>query len=193
MAYENLLNSIEESAEEKERELRGNAQKQAEVIRREAKRLAAEVVERTVGDAKNAAEIERNKQLYLAKGAIKEQALKSREKIFESAFALAGQRLAVLRQDEKYPVIFRRLTEETIITAGEGPVVIHVDPRDLDLCKKLLAAMEVSCEIRTDLACMGGLSASSPDGQITLNNTIESRLERVREHRRREIHAALFG
>jgi vacuolar-type H+-ATPase subunit E/Vma4 len=193
MAYENLLNSIEESAEEKERELRGNAQKQADEIRREAKRLAAEVVERTVREAQNAAEIERNKQLYLAKGAIKEQALKGREKMFESAFVLAGQRLAVLRQDEKYPAIFQRLAEETISAAGEGLVVIHVDPRDLDLCKKSLAAMKVSCEIRTDLTCMGGLSASSPDGQITLNNTIESRLERVREHRRREIHAALFG
>lgn len=53
--------------------------------------------------------------------------------------------------------------------------------------------MKVSCEIRTDLPCMGGLSASSPDGHITISNTIESRLERVREHKRREIHATLVG
>jgi vacuolar-type H+-ATPase subunit E/Vma4 len=53
--------------------------------------------------------------------------------------------------------------------------------------------MNVSCEIRTDLSSMGGLSASSPEGQITIKNTVESRLERIRELRRREIHAALFG
>ena len=57
----------------------------------------------------------------------------------------------------------------------------------------MLEAMKVSCEIRTDLPCMGGLSASSPDGHITISNTIESRLERVREHKRREIHATLVG
>ena len=62
MAYENLLKSVEESAEEKERELRENSQKQADAIRREAKKLAEEVVERTVKEAENAADIERNKQ-----------------------------------------------------------------------------------------------------------------------------------
>lgn len=193
MAYENLLKSVEESAEEKERESEENAQKQADAIRREAKKLAEEVVERTVREAENAADIERNKQLFLAKGKIKEQALMTREKMFETAFEMAGQRLAVVRQDGKYPGIFRRLLEETISATGEGPFVIHVDPRDFDLCTKMLEAMKVSCEIRTDLPCMGGLSASSPDGHITISNTIESRLERVREHKRREIHATLVG
>jgi V/A-type H+-transporting ATPase subunit E len=193
MAYENLLRSVEESAGEKERELRGNAQKQADAIRSEAKKLAADVTGLMVRDAENAAEIERNKQLYLAKGSIKEEALRSREKIFESAFEEAAQRLAVLRQDAEYPAVFRSLAEETIGAAGEGAGVIHVDPRDADLCTKTLAALKISCEIRTDITSMGGLAVSSPDGRIVLKNTFESRLERVREHRRREIHAALFG
>ena len=193
MAYENLLRSVEESAEEKERELRENAHKQAEGIRRDARKLAADLVERIVRDAENAAEIESNKQRYLANGAIREQALKSREKVFESAFETAVQRLMLLRQDENYPAIFRRLVEETIEAAGEGVFVVHVDPRDRDLCTRTLAALNVSCEVRTDLTGMGGLAVSSPDGRITLKNTLESRLERAREHKRREIHAALFG
>jgi len=193
MAYENLLRSVEESAEEKERELRENAHKQAEGIRRDAKKLATDIVERIVRDAENAAEIERNKQLYLANGAIREQALNSREKVFESAFDTAVQRLTLLRQDENYPAIFRRLVEETIEAAREGAFVVHVDPRDRELCTRTLTALKVSREIRTDLTSMGGLVISSPDGRITLKNTLESRLERVREHKRREIHAVLFG
>jgi len=193
MAYENLLRSVEESAEEKERELRENAHKQAEGIRRDAKKLATDIVERIVRDAENAAEIERNKQLYLANGAIREQALNSRENVFESAFDTAVQRLTLLRQDENYPAIFRRLVEETIEAAREGAFVVHVDPRDRELCTRTLTALKVSREIRTDLTSMGGLVISSPDGRITLKNTLESRLERVREHKRREIHAVLFG
>jgi len=193
MAYENLLKSVEESAQEKERELRERAQKQADGIRSAAKKQAEEIQERALREAENAALIERNKQLYLAKGGIKEQALTRREKVFEGAFAAAGQQLARLRQDEKYPAIFRRLVEETIGAMGETPFVVHVDRRDLDLCKHTLAALNVSREILPDLECMGGLVASSPDGLITFSNTIESRVERVREHRRLEIFAILSG
>ena len=63
MPYENLLKSVEESAEEKERELREGAQKQADAIRSEAKKLAEEIQVRTVQEAENAAQIERNKQV----------------------------------------------------------------------------------------------------------------------------------
>jgi vacuolar-type H+-ATPase subunit E/Vma4 len=193
MAYENLLKSVEESALEKERELQTKAQKQAEEIRSAAKKQADEIQRRTIQEAETSAVIERNKKLFLAKGAIKEQALKSREKIFEAAFEAAGQRLSRLRQDHTYPAIFRRLAEETISAIGESPFVIHIDQRDLDLCKNTLAAMKTSSEIRADLVCMGGLVASSPDGHITISNTIESRLERVREYKRLEIYAVLTG
>ncbi|MEN6395938.1 MAG: V-type ATP synthase subunit E [Methanoregula sp.] len=193
MAYENLLKSVEESALEKKRELLVNAQKKADEIRSRAKKQAEEIVERAVKEAESSVAIERNKQLYLAKGAIKELALKSREKVFEAAFEVAGQRLNRLRQDDTYPAIFRRLAEETIGAMGHMPFVIHIDPRDLDLCKKTLAAMKVSCGIQADLACMGGLVATSPDGLITIANTIESRLERVREHKRLEIYGILSG
>jgi len=193
MAYENLLKSVEESAQEKERELRKKAQEQADEIRSDAKRLVEDIQTRTVKEAENAAAIERNKQLYLAKGRIKEQALISREKVFEAAFELAGRQLSRLRQDDTYPAVFKRLAEEAISAMGGTPFVIHVDGRDLDLCKITLAALNTDCKILADLECMGGLVASSPDGLIAISNTIESRLERIREHERLGIHAILSG
>jgi V/A-type H+/Na+-transporting ATPase subunit E len=193
MAYENLLKSVEESAQEKERELRAQAQHQADKIRSAAKKQAQEIQEHTIQEAEHSVAIERNKQLYLAKGAVKEQALISREKVFEAAFEAAGQQLARLRQDETYPAVFRRLAEETTSAMGETPFVIHVDKRDLALCKKTLDAMKVSCEILSDLESMGGLMASSLDGLATIANTFESRLARVREHKRLEIYKILSG
>ena len=193
MAYENLLKSVEESAQETEREIRTKAQKQADDIRTTAKTEAEEIRKRILDEAKVSATIERNKQLYLAKGAIKEQALKSREKIFEVAFLAAEQKLSRLREEADYPAIFARLAEETIHTMGGTPFVLHVDRRDLDLCKKTLEVIRVKCEIRDDIECMGGLVASSPDDLVSISNTVESRLLRVREHKRMEIFHILAG
>jgi vacuolar-type H+-ATPase subunit E/Vma4 len=193
MAYEKLLKSVEESAGEREQELREKARRTAEEIRAEAKKGAEEIQESAIRGAERSAIVERNKMLYLAKGKIKEQALRSREKVFLAAFDEARQQLARLRQDPKYPPVFEKLAREVVSAMGESPFQIHVDRQDLGLCQKTLAAMDIRCEILTDIQCMGGLVASSPDGLVWISNTLESRLERIREHRKLEIYAILSG
>lgn len=193
MAYENLLRSVEESAEERERELRSRAQQQAEEIRAQARKQAEEIQKTAISEAEKSAITERNRMLYHAKGEIKEQELKGREKIFGAAFDGAQQQLAGIREDRKYPEIFGRLAREAIGAMGEMAFVVHVDTRDLDLCTTMFAAMGIRPEIRPDLACAGGLVVSSPDGLVMLSNTIESRLERAEESRKLEIYAILSG
>jgi len=193
MAYENLLKSVEESAQDKEREIREKAKKQAAEIRKKAKEQAEDLQENAVKEAERSATIERNKLMYLTKGKIKVQGLRTRGKVFDAAFDMAGQRLSALRKNEKYPAVFEKLAREAISAMGDKPFLVHIDKRDEDLCRKTLAAMNIGCEILTDLQCMGGLVASSPDGLISISNTIESRLERIREHKKLEIHAILSG
>ena len=193
MAYENLLKSVEESAEEREREIRKKAETEAAGIRADARKEADEIQERAIRDAERSATIERNKQLFLVKGEIKQEALRSREKLFLAAFAGAEKRLSQIRQDSKYPVIFERLAREAAGAMGDAPFQVHVDKRDEELCRSTLGKLGIRCEILADIECMGGLVASSRDGLVTISNTVESRLERIREHRRREIHAVLTG
>jgi V/A-type H+/Na+-transporting ATPase subunit E len=193
VAYENLLKSVEEGAQERERELREKAQQQAAGIRAEAKKQAAEIQVHLVNDAKKSAAIERNKQLYLAKGELKEQALRNRESQFRAAFDEAEKQLSGIREDTKYPAIFEQLAREATGAMGEAPFEVHVDKRDQDLCKKTLAALGIRCGILADIECVGGLVASSPDGLVTISNTVESRLERIKEHKRLEIYAILAG
>jgi len=193
MAYENLLKSVEESSQERERELRETARVQAEEIRVAARKQALEIQEITIRDAERSAAIERNKQLYLTKGDLKEQALRSREKIFLTAFETAKNQLARLREDKDYPVIFERLAREATGAMGKTPFILHVDARDRDLAVTTIAALGIQCEILTDIECAGGLVAGSPDGLVTLSNTVESRLERIKEHKRLEIYAILSG
>jgi len=193
MAYENLLKSVEESAEERERELRENARKIAEELTSGAKKEGEARADSVLTAAKRSAEIERNRQVFLTKSEIKQQLIRVKETIFSQVFSDAEKQLGLLRKDPAYPLIFRNLAEETIQALAKENIRVHVAKEDEELCKKTLADMKVSAEIIPDIQTSGGLIAGTPDESITVSNTVESRLERGRERLKRELYTILFG
>jgi V/A-type H+-transporting ATPase subunit E len=194
MAFENLLKSVEESAQEKERELREKARITTESIRSDAKRRAQEIEQTYIAEAERSAETERNKELFLARGEIRALQSGNRLQVFEAAFTEARRQLKSVRQGPEYPAIFDRLVREAIAAIGEqGNIRIHVDPEDAELCRTTAAALQVSCEIVADLSSMGGLVVSSADDAVIVSNTFESRLLRAEEHRQLELYAILAG
>ena len=193
MAYEDLLQSVEESATEKEQELRRKAAAAVAGIAERAKRQAGEIRKAAVAEAERSIVAERNKALYLVRAENKELLIRAREAAFDEAFREAGLRLSTLRANPEYPEIFEKLLREATGTAGEDPVVVHVDPKDADLCKKTLSSLHLRAGIQTDLQTAGGVVVSQYNGTVVISNTVESRLERAREHNRHMIHAILSG
>ncbi|MFA5267870.1 MAG: V-type ATP synthase subunit E [Methanoregula sp.] len=193
MAYEDLLKSVEESAHEKELELRNREAAAVEEIKARAKKQAGAVRQAHLEEANKSVTTERNKLLYLTKAENKELLIKTRETVFERAFAESEARLNALRSDPEYPAVFENLMKEAAGSLGDVAFVVHIDPRDEALCKKTLAALRLSPEIRTDITTAGGVVASLPDNSVVISNTVESRLLRVKEHKRKEIHAILTG
>jgi V/A-type H+-transporting ATPase subunit E len=192
VAYEDLLNSVEESAREKEQELRNREKTAVEDIRARAKKQAAGVRQVHLDETKKSVTAERNKLLYLAKAENKENLIRVREAAFDRAFAEAEARLLALRSDPKYPEVFAKLLREAAGSMGDETFVVHIDPRDEALCKKALAAQGISPAIRADISTSGGVVAALPDNSVVISNTVESRLGRAKELRRKEIHAILF-
>ncbi len=193
MAYEDLLNSVEESAQEKEQELRKRAAIAIGGIKERAKEQAEAIRQAQIEEANRSVTTERNKMLYLEKAKNKEELIRTREAAFERAFSEAGSRLKDLRADPKYPAIFERLLREAASTTGDDPFIVHVDPKDEELCKKTLGTLNLHGEVRADLATAGGVVISQHDDTVTIKNTVESRLERAKEHNRHMIHAILSG
>ncbi|OPX63253.1 MULTISPECIES: V-type ATP synthase subunit E [unclassified Methanoregula] len=193
MAYEDLLKSVEESAHEKEQELRNRQTAVVDEIRARARKQAGAVRQGHLDEAARSISAERNKLLYLAKAEKKEMLIRVRESAFEQAFAESVTRLKTLRADPEYPAVFDKLLREAAAAMGNGAFVVHIDPRDEALCKQTLLAQRISPGIRADISTSGGLVAALPDNSIVISNTVESRLERVRELKRKEIHAILFG
>ncbi len=193
MAYEDLLKSVEESAHEKELELRNKEVAVVAEIKARAKKQAGEIRQTHIDEANKSIMTEWNKLLYLTKAENKELLIKTRETAFERAFSETEVRLKDLRSDPKYPVVFKNLLKEAAHALGDQNFVVHVDPRDTALCKKTLSLLNLSYEIRIDLVTDGGIVASLPDNSVVISNTVESRMQRAKELKRKEIHALLTG
>jgi vacuolar-type H+-ATPase subunit E/Vma4 len=193
MAYENLLKSVEENAQEREHELREKSRMSIQEILDTTKNEEALIRQSLLEEAKKGALIERNKRIYLTKNENRKSLITAKETIFLRAFAGAEQRLLLRRNDPDYPEIFRKLTLEALGILGKENFRIHVDKRDEQLIKKFLAELKLPGEIIEDLTCAGGLLATSLDETIKISNTFESRLERAKEQVKLEVYTALFG
>ena len=187
------MKSVEESAGEKEQELRRKAAVAIEGIKDRAKRQADAIRQATVDEATRSVIAEKNKTLYVIRAENKELLIRTRETAFEQAFSEAGARLKDLRTDPKYPAIFEKLFREAAGTVGDESIIVHVDPKDEALAEKTLAALHLTGEIRTDITTAGGVVISMYDDTVVIKNTVESRLERAKEHNRHTIHAILSG
>ena len=191
MAYENLLKSVDESAQERERELLENARVTVESVRKKAREQADLIRQLQISNAEMAAAVEKNKLMYLVKAEIKAHLIKIREQLFASAFNDATLRLSHLRTDPEYPEIFKKLLMDAAGALFVDTFHIHVDKRDEELCKKTLTSVNLHAEIVPDLTSAGGLVASLPDRSVIISNTVESRLERAKERKKLEIYSIL--
>ncbi len=193
MAYENLLKSVEESALEKERELRERARMTIQEISNDAKNQVGIIQGSLLAEAKKATLIEKNKHIYLTKNENKKKLIDTKETIFLEAFREAEQRLSHMRDDPNYPAIVKKLTREAVESLGGEKFRVHTDPRDEQLVKKILAELDLSGDVIADLTSAGGLVASTHNESVKISNTFESRLDRAKEQKKLEIYAALFG
>jgi vacuolar-type H+-ATPase subunit E/Vma4 len=193
MAYENLLKSVEESAQEREQELRQKAQSNIQGISEDTRNQAAEIQQSLLAEAKKAATVEKNKRIYLTKGENKETLIKTKERIVSKAFHDAEQRLSGFRNDPKYPAVFNKLAREALESLGGEEFRIHIDKKDEHLIKRILSDMNLTGEIIPDLQCSGGLVVSTRNESVKISNTLESRLERAKERKKLEVYTVMYG
>jgi V/A-type H+/Na+-transporting ATPase subunit E len=193
MAYENLLKSVEESAQEREQDLREKAQSAVQAISEDIRNQSVEIQQSLLEVAKKAVAVEKNKRIYLTKGENKEILIKTKERIVSQAFRDAEQRLSGLRNDPKYPAVFNKLAREAIEAVRGEKFRIHIDKRDEHLMKRILSDMNLSGEVIADLQCSGGLIVSTRNESVTISNTLESRLERAKERKKLEVYTVMYG
>jgi V/A-type H+-transporting ATPase subunit E len=193
MEYENLMTSMEASADEKIAELTDKAAAAAQKVRDEAQKKADEIVRAHQDSAAMAMEAESNRALYEARAAVKKEAASVRFECYSRAFDEAEKRLEAFRQNGVYESFFRKAMAESVEALGEKELVLHIDARDEELCRRSMALLGIECGVKADMTCAGGLNASTTDGKVVVFNTLEARLRSARERLKLDVFSALYG
>jgi vacuolar-type H+-ATPase subunit E/Vma4 len=121
----------------------------------------------------------------------------ARQELIDTALDEIRQRLRVVRQSAEYTALLRRLIEEALDALGAkevaaNPPSIIVDGRDETLVRDILRGNDgiARATLDSSLECWGGVIVRSGDGQITVDNRLETRLDRAMPVLQRELAAA---
>jgi len=127
----------------------------------------------------------RNKELVIIESAIDEIFSKAREKLAES------------NSQKNYEKLLTRMIEDTAAKLG-SELIIQCNKTDLKLVKKL--SSEISTEKKMKITVsdevtdiIGGIKATSVDGTMTFDNTLDSSIESLKPLIRKDIVHLLRG
>ncbi|MGZ4906454.1 MAG: V-type ATP synthase subunit E [Halobacteriota archaeon] len=193
MTYEDLIRSMEVNAEKRINEILNKAGQEAEEITRTAKAEAETIKSSYLENAQKSVEIERNQLIYKVKAETKMRVIKEKDAAIQRAFDEAKKSLSDFRDRGTYKEYFKEMIREAVGELQGEKVRFHIDERDENLCKQILAELNENSEIITDLTSAGGLIVSTRDEKVVVFNTIESRLNNARELLKREIFSTLYG
>ena len=123
---------------------------------------------------------ERNKQIVLM------------DKFVERVFDKAIENFSLLERDEDYTNFMTKLVDEAIKSLRTSKVDIVSNSKDKELVKSILKKFDGATLLSDTIECTGGIIVKSKDGSMSIDNTIEARLERLKPVIRKDI-ATKFG
>ncbi len=121
----------------------------------------------------------------------------ARHELIAASLAEVQQRLRDVRQQAGYAELLQRLLSQAFAALGPEEVAansphVMLDARDEALVRACLRANGGAAQAALDpsLECWGGVIVRSGDGRITVDNRLETRLERAMPALQRELAAA---
>ncbi|HEU5461955.1 MAG TPA: V-type ATP synthase subunit E family protein [Nitrososphaeraceae archaeon] len=149
-----------------------NAEKKADILKRQV-----------IGSTKLSV---RNKELILLEQAVNEVYEKAKEK------------LASYSEDPNYRNMLIKILDESITDLGPSDIIIECLKKDADFFKKQIESLSMKynkkIKIQSNLKdSLGGFKIKSSDGTITLDNTLDTRIERLKPLIRKNIAQILRG
>ena len=122
----------------------------------------------------------RNKQLLLVEDSV------------AKVFAKAIEKLNDLVRNEDYTKLVTQLLDESVKGLGTSDVNIECNSKDKSVVQSILSKFSGATLSPNTVDCLGGIIVKSKDGSMTLDNTIDARIERLKPLIRKDI-AIRFG
>ena len=177
-AYQESLDKLESSRGELEAERTGiveSARKQAENLKRQI-----------IGSARLAA---RNQELLTIENAV------------NKAFEEAKKKLQASNSQDSDKELLKHMVEESIsAVGGSNAVIIECNKNEAKLVRKVVIELQDSGKVQQaarvsdqHIDVLGGIRMKSADGTMTYDNTLDSRIERLKPLIRKNIAQMLRG
>jgi vacuolar-type H+-ATPase subunit E/Vma4 len=193
-----LESTIMEEAREEASQILADAQAQAESIQQQAQAQADAEREVILQRAREEAKALREHAAAAAQLEAQTLKLKRREQLLERTFADARRELASVPQWLDYEQIAHRLVYEALENLGADEVLVRADEgtrRVLgdEVLADLGRGLGVHMRIGEPLTQSTGIVLETPDGHRRYDNTLETRLARMRDALRTPVYRALMG
>jgi V/A-type H+/Na+-transporting ATPase subunit E len=177
-AYQESLDNLESSRGKLEAERTGIV----EAARKQAENLKRQII----GSARLAA---RNQELLTIENAV------------NKAFEEAKKKLQASSSTDSYKELLKHMVEESISAVGgsNAAVIIECNKNDVELVRKVVSELQDSGKVQQarvsdqHIDVLGGIRIKSADGTMTYDNTLDSRIERLKPLIRKNIAQMLRG
>ena len=174
-AYEESIANLESS--------RTNLESEYLRIVEGAKKSAENLRRQIVGSSRLNA---RNKELVIIETAIND------------AFERAKVKMASSNKMQGYKALITKMLESSISEMGSDEIIVECNNNDFEVVKNAIATLNNDNKVRLRLSdkpinVIGGIRLRSADGSMTYDNTLDSRIERLKPLIRKNIFQMLRG
>src|SRR3989454_495275 len=171
----------------------GEARVQAERVVAEATRQAQEYLAAQRQQLEAERQAAKVRALSAAQVRASALVLQAKDEALHEVLSVAEEELARVQQDKvRYGPILRGLIREAS-GALSGRMTVETNPKDLDLVKQAVRDLKLDAEVKAADDISGGVRLISDDGRFIVENTLTSRVERVKTLLAPEIAALLWG
>lgn len=192
MSIEDILQALDEQCREECQSIFGGAQAEVDDILAKVKVEVEGIRDAKLEKIQMEAANEKAGMFYSARLKAKNLVITAKESVLEEAFRQAQESTAGLRDRADYPEVLGGLIDEALSRIG-GEGVVHVDPRDEELARRVLSQKGLELPVIADLQCSGGVMVSDREDRVHIVNTFDERLKRALERMKLEIADILFG
>jgi len=207
---EKIASHVQAEAEKEISELLLTAQTEAAKIKQTAQEKADQEVERIFSNGKRLASLEEQRMLAETKIDIRRKRMNAREEAIDSSFAEAKKVLEALAAKGKQghfdykDILFNLIASASEVVAGDRLELVlnHRDRKTFDT-KTLeevseLVKQRIGRSISLVLAdepmqCLGGVVVRDLEKSVEIDNTLETKLNRLKEGIRVDVAKILFG
>jgi V/A-type H+/Na+-transporting ATPase subunit E len=192
MSIEDILQALDDQCRDECQSIFGDAQKEVSDILAKVEVEVKDIRQAKLEKIQALAANEKSGMYYSARLKAKNLVIEAKEEVLSEALRRAQAEIEALRDRPGYQAILGDLMVEAADRIG-GQGVLHVDPRDEKMAKKVLKEKGLSLPVVADIQCAGGVMVSDGEDKVHIINTFEERLKRARERVKLEIADVLFA